>query len=429
MASSEVPGPAPTGLVPPPEWHDFDLQQRIRGLPFVVRELLAGGVAGGIAKSCVAPLERVKILFQTGQMRDFTIQQTLVRVFQTEGVRGLWKGNGASVLRIVPYAAIHFGAYEHYRVLVGDALGSPRGNVPPVIDLMAGSAAGATAVILTYPLDLVRTRLAFHMESVRGGPRQTIRGVMLATVRKEGLPGLYRGVGPTIAGVLPYAGLKFYVYQSMKRAYNRVAVSKGGEEPHHRLPVVAMLTFGACSGLVAQTCTYPLDVVRRQMQVQGLREVSVPTSTSAPVVAPSSAQSPTSNPPVTNTPAAHGTSATGNHLQHANRDPPAQSQSRGTDGAGTSAAQHQSHHGRVNRHAHGGHHLNHVPRGPSPAGPLINVHLKSTLHGLVTIWRTQGWKALYSGLSINYLKVIPSTAIGFAIYDALKQYLDLPQNL
>lgn len=51
------------------------------------------------------------------------------------------------------------------------------------------------------------------------------------------------------------------------------------------------------------------------------------------------------------------------------------------------------------------------------------------MHGLITIWRTQGLKGLYSGLSINYLKVVPSTAIGFAIYDALKQYLDLPQNL
>ena len=66
------------------------------------------------------------------------------------------------MLRIVPYAAVHFGAYEHFRVMIGDAAGVPRGNVPPSVDLLAGSCAGAAAVLLTYPLDLVRTRLAYR---------------------------------------------------------------------------------------------------------------------------------------------------------------------------------------------------------------------------------------------------------------------------
>ena len=54
---------------------------------------------------------------------------------------------------------------------------------------------------------------------------------------------------------------------------------------------------------------------------------------------------------------------------------------------------------------------------------------KSTWHGLNSIVQQRGFRALYAGLSINYLKVVPSTAIGFTIYDAAKQYLDLPQNL
>ena len=51
--------------------------------------------------------------------------------------------------------------------------------------------------------------------------RLTIRGVLAATVRQEGALGLYRGIGPTLCGILPYAGLKFYVYQSLKQQYRR----------------------------------------------------------------------------------------------------------------------------------------------------------------------------------------------------------------
>ncbi|XP_074562100.1 mitochondrial carrier protein CoAc2-like, partial [Curcuma longa] len=101
----------------------------------VVKELVAGGVAGGVAKSAVAPLERVKILFQV-------------------------RGNGASVARIVPYAALHYMAYEQYRRWI--VLGFPNIGKGPVLDLVSGSIAGGTAVIFTYPLDLVRTKLAYQ---------------------------------------------------------------------------------------------------------------------------------------------------------------------------------------------------------------------------------------------------------------------------
>lgn len=66
-----------------------------------------------------------------------------------------YRGNGASVLRIIPYAALHFSAYEHYRdVLVtcmAKASKTPVAlyHVSPVLDLVAGSAAGATAVLVS----------------------------------------------------------------------------------------------------------------------------------------------------------------------------------------------------------------------------------------------------------------------------------------
>lgn len=77
------------------------------------------------------------------------------------------RGNGASVLRVVPYAAFHFTAYEKFRGLLARQLyGSEtkHHHIPPWLDLLAGSAAGGAAVLLTYPLDLVRTRLAYGSE-------------------------------------------------------------------------------------------------------------------------------------------------------------------------------------------------------------------------------------------------------------------------
>lgn len=65
------------------------------------------------------------------------------------------------MLRIVPYAALHYMTYEQYRCLILNncsALGTG-----PIVDLLAGSAAGGTAVLCTYPLDLARTKLAYQV--------------------------------------------------------------------------------------------------------------------------------------------------------------------------------------------------------------------------------------------------------------------------
>lgn len=74
------------------------------------------------------------------------------------------RGNGASVARIVPYAALHYMAYEQYRRWI--ILNFPDIRRGPVLDLMAGSFAGGTAVLFTYPLDLVRTKLAYQVKNL-----------------------------------------------------------------------------------------------------------------------------------------------------------------------------------------------------------------------------------------------------------------------
>lgn len=134
----------------------------IEAMPLFAKELIAGGVSGGIAKTAVAPLERIKILFQTRQaeFQAVGLHGSFTKIAKSEGLQGFYRGNGASVARIVPYAALHYMAYEEYRRWI--ILGFPGFGRGPVLDLVAGSFAGATAVLFTYPLDLVRTKLAYQ---------------------------------------------------------------------------------------------------------------------------------------------------------------------------------------------------------------------------------------------------------------------------
>lgn len=177
----------------------------IESMPLFAKELVAGGVAGGLAKTAVAPLERVKILFQTrkAEFRSIGFFGSIEKIAKTEGIKGFYRGNGASVARIVPHAALHYMAYEQYRRWTIKRF--PDIGRGPALDFVAGSFAGGTAVLFTYPLDLVWTKLAYQVVGPPGinvvgvvNREQVYRGILdcfSKTYKVSGFRGLYRGVG------------------------------------------------------------------------------------------------------------------------------------------------------------------------------------------------------------------------------------------
>ena len=75
---------------------------------------------------------------------------------------------------------------------------------------------------------------------------------------------LYRGLTPTLLGVIPYAGTSFFTYETLK---SWAVERKGGDALHPMLPSpLERLAAGAVAGLLGQTASYPLDIVRRRMQ-------------------------------------------------------------------------------------------------------------------------------------------------------------------
>jgi len=79
-------------------------------------------------------------------------------IYREDGTRGLFRGHSATLLRIFPYAAIKFLAYEQIRSVI---IHSPAQETP-IRRLLSGSLAGVTSVFFTYPLEVIRVRLAFE---------------------------------------------------------------------------------------------------------------------------------------------------------------------------------------------------------------------------------------------------------------------------
>jgi len=215
----------------------------------------------------VAPLERVKILLQVqglssqGRLPRYrTISGSLVGVWRSEGLAGLYKGNVANCIRVFPSSAIQFAAYAELKARIFGARGA-RGDLQPHERLLAGGLAGAIAQFLTYPLDMVRARLSTDMSGrYRGGVTTAIATI----VREEGALALFRGLVPSLVGIIPYVGIDFAVYDSLRDHLPR---REGSDEP----TVVGKLSAGAVAGACGQTAAYPLDTVRRVLQVQDVK--------------------------------------------------------------------------------------------------------------------------------------------------------------
>lgn len=234
----------------------------------VITSLISGAIAGAFAKTAIAPLDRTKINFQVGT-RSYSFRRALRFLrdsYRNEGLTSLWRGNSATMVRVVPFAAIQFTAHEQWKHALGVdsiSLDNSRTVTPtPVLRFVAGSLAGVTATVCTYPLDTARARMAVSPKC----EYHTLRSVFVKIWSIEGPISLYKGILPTCLGSIPYAGTSFFTFETLKLAYYE-------ESQSERLPVYLRLVFGAFAGLVGQTASYPLDIVRRRMQTgRGLPE-------------------------------------------------------------------------------------------------------------------------------------------------------------
>ncbi|GMI89239.1 hypothetical protein HRI_002593200 [Hibiscus trionum] len=227
----------------------FKLRIKIGNESF--RRLLSGAVAGAVSRTAVAPLETIKTRLMVGSFGN-SMAEVFDKIIVTEGWKGLFRGNFVNVIRVAPSKAIELFAYETVKKKLTPEHGE-QPKLPLPASFIAGAAGGVSSTLLTYPLELLKTRLTVNEDY------KNLLDAIAKIVRAEGPRGLYRGLTPSLIGVVPYAASNYFAYDTLRNAY-RKAFKK------EEIGNVMTLLIGSAAGAVSSTATFPLEVARKQMQ-------------------------------------------------------------------------------------------------------------------------------------------------------------------
>jgi len=254
----------PTVALPPTTWERITIGAQSFAL---------GGLSASVAKTATAPLERVKLVIQTsasnpkvisGEVEPYKgISRTFVRLYHEQGLAKFWLGNGTNVIRYAPTQAINFAAKD----VINDAF--PRYDKSTEtakfvgVKIVSGGLAGALSLCVVYPLDLARTRLAADVAKAGGeGQFNGLRDCLRKTAAgPEGWRGMYRGFGVSLFGIIPYRAAYFGAFDSLSAAnpFARETSLRG---------VASNFAVAQTSAIMAAYASYPIDTVRRALQMQ-----------------------------------------------------------------------------------------------------------------------------------------------------------------
>jgi len=235
------------------------------------KTMMLGGTSGCLAKTLCAPLERVKIVLQTQAAAGTNyggMAECGQAIVKQSGVRGLWIGNLVNCMRYFPTQAMNFAFKERYQNWLvpertEDNFGAWFGGY-----LAAGGLAGATSLTVAYPLEFAYTRLAADV-----GNKQFsgLGDCFSKIIKSEGVLGLYKGYGPSVAGIIIYRAGYFGFYDAGKEIFKMA-----GNTSFFKKFGLAITV-----DIAAAVFAYPMDTIRRRLMMQSGRAAADVQYTSA----------------------------------------------------------------------------------------------------------------------------------------------------
>ncbi|KAM6348924.1 electrogenic aspartate/glutamate antiporter SLC25A12, mitochondrial isoform 1-T1 [Alca torda] len=216
-----------------------------------------GSIAGAVGATAVYPIDLVKTRMQNQRTTGSVVGELMYKnsfdcfkkVLRFEGFFGLYRGLLPQLIGVAPEKAIKLTVNDFVR----DKFTKKDGSIPLPAEVLAGGCAGASQVIFTNPLEIVKIRLQVAGE-ITTGPRVSA----LSVIKDLGLLGLYKGAKACFLRDIPFSAIYFPVYAHSKLMLADENGHVGG---------LNLLAAGAIAGVPAASLVTPADVIKTRLQV------------------------------------------------------------------------------------------------------------------------------------------------------------------
>ena len=224
----------------------------------IIKYVSSSTVTAIATKTAVSPITRIKVLQQIESYHKsnnyLNFNKSVQYIYKQEGFKGFYKGNLTNIYKSIPNYCLKFPLNDLYLNNVIKTKNYKSIKELPFNELLkAGIFTGTIQTSVTYPIDLVRTRITQDNNMLKYN--NGIISCFLETIRKEGFFSLYSGFKPAILTSPIYIGLQLSIFQRLK---NRDDILSNN------------IFAGGIAGTVAQLVMYPGDTVKRHMQIDGI---------------------------------------------------------------------------------------------------------------------------------------------------------------
>ncbi|KAL1519279.1 hypothetical protein AB1Y20_022808 [Prymnesium parvum] len=191
--------------------------------PSACERLACGAVAGAASCVCIYPLEVAKTRMSVAEPSLYRgVTHCVLQTVRHEGLRGLTRGLGASLIGIIPFSAIDLALFNAMK----DSVATRTAAEPSALAVLCcGAISSIVAQLATYPLALARTRM--QASGMPGHPREysSIVHCCKSSYKRGGIRALYSGIFPNILKAVPSISISYVIFEQMKQRLTTLTVA------------------------------------------------------------------------------------------------------------------------------------------------------------------------------------------------------------